>query len=256
MQPAQSPKGTPLAAAWVLMLCRGCLKMLGNVAFECVFYKLGWKEHFPGAWGHFSVWSSFFLPPAPHHGFLSTCFPPLLLRTCLSSHLPALPLTAARPLGQPFGPAGEGGHPRHKHTEEQGQVSGLGSSGAESGAIPSQGEGGDAPGHADPEVGHVREGRVMSPVGPGLSFSSCSWPVLHSGDPAKTQIRSPQVKRLITVWTPSSAIPENQHLLIIPWTSQQALMGSSFTSTLETRRGIVIIIPAWLDVINIFERRM
>ena len=38
--------------------------MLGNFAFEWVFFKLGRMEHFPGAWGHFSVWSSLFLPPA------------------------------------------------------------------------------------------------------------------------------------------------------------------------------------------------
>lgn len=102
MQPAQSPKGTPRATAWGLVLCRGCLKTLCNSAFECMFYKLGWMEHFPGAWGHFSVWSSLFLPPAPAPPRMG---PPLLLQTCVSSHLPALPLTAAHPLGQPFGPA-------------------------------------------------------------------------------------------------------------------------------------------------------
>lgn len=94
----------------------------------------------------------------------ASCPPPWVLEHLLppavAPDLLVLPLASPAPdrcpsPGAALWPCRRGGHPRHKHTEEQGQVSGLGSSGAESGAIPSQGEGGDAPGHADPEVGHV-----------------------------------------------------------------------------------------------------
>ena len=142
-----------------------------------------------------------------------------------------------------------------KHTGEQEQVNTLGSSREESRRHPHLG------GRRGPSCTH-RSGRdsyprteVLCPLWLWAShFHLAVGLVLHSAGPAETQIQSLRVKRLITVWTPSSAIPESQHLFTTLWTSQPALTGSSFASTLKTRRGIVIITPAWLGVINIFGR--
>ena len=105
--------------------------MLGNFAFEWVFFKLGRMEHFPGAWGHFSVWSSLFLPPAPAPA-------PWDGSTSVAPDLHVLPFASPAPdhCPSPGAALWSCRHTWHKHTEEQGQVNTLGSSREESRSHP------------------------------------------------------------------------------------------------------------------------
>lgn len=250
MQPAQSFLRDPRATAWGLVLCRGCLKRFVILPLNACFI-VSWMEHFPGAWGPLLCVVQLFLPPAPA---LPRMGPPLLLQTCVSSHLPALPLTAAHPraallvLQIYMAEAHRGA----------GSVNTLGSSREESRRHSHLGEGGAPPKHLhQSRRDSYPRTEVLCPLWLWAShFHLAVGLVLHSAGPAETQIQSLRVKRLITVWTPSSAIPESQHLFTTLWTSQPALTGSSFASTLKTRRGIVIITPAWLGVVNIFGRRI
>lgn len=172
-----------------------------------MFYKLGWMEHFPGAWGHFSVWSSLFLPPTlppprmgPHTCCSRPACPPIASPAPDCCPSPGAALWSCRYTWQ-------------KHTEEQGQVNTLGSSREESRRHSHlEGRRGPSCTHQS-DVIHILERRFCVPCGSGppISILQLVW---CSTQLALLRLKSShfEVKRLITVWTPSSAIPESQHL--------------------------------------------